>query len=120
METPIKTKDLAGTFNHMLKAAEQGDVPAQSAVAMMYADGKGVQQTTPRQGSGGSRRRRAATSLPPGTPGTFTGTAKVWTGTRPSQTNGQKSLASLCRLRGPPRRRPRLRPSARNIWRLGI
>ena len=38
------TSDLAGTFQSTLKAAEGGDVAAQSAVAMMYANGKGVQQ----------------------------------------------------------------------------
>ena len=36
--------DLASVFQSTLKAAEQGHVPAQSAVAMMYATGKGVQQ----------------------------------------------------------------------------
>jgi hypothetical protein len=36
--------DLASAFQHTLKAAEQGDAPAQAAVAMMYANGKGVQQ----------------------------------------------------------------------------
>lgn len=36
--------DLASAFQSTLKAAEQGSVPAQSAVAMMYANGKGVQQ----------------------------------------------------------------------------
>jgi TPR repeat protein len=36
--------DLASAFQSTLKAAEQGNVPAQSAVAMMYAIGKGVQQ----------------------------------------------------------------------------
>jgi len=36
--------NLAGTFQTTLKAAEQGNVPAQAAVAMMYANGKGVQQ----------------------------------------------------------------------------
>ena len=39
-----RKKDLALAFHHTLKAAEQGYVPAQSAVAMMYANGKGVQQ----------------------------------------------------------------------------
>lgn len=41
--TPAKI-DLAVAFQNTLKAAESGYVPAQSAVAMMYADGKGVQQ----------------------------------------------------------------------------
>jgi TPR repeat protein len=31
-------------FQHTLAAAEQGYLPAQAAVAMMYANGKGVQQ----------------------------------------------------------------------------
>jgi TPR repeat protein len=38
------TVDLAAAFQSKLKAAQQGEVPAQSAVAMMYANGKGVQQ----------------------------------------------------------------------------
>jgi TPR repeat protein len=38
------TADLATAFQQTLKAAEQGSVPAQSAVAMMYANGKGVRQ----------------------------------------------------------------------------
>jgi TPR repeat protein len=40
---PART-DLALAFQDTLKAAEQGYVPAQAAVAMMYANGKGVQQ----------------------------------------------------------------------------
>jgi hypothetical protein len=36
--------DLSATFESTLKAAQQGDLRAQSAVAMMYANGKGVQQ----------------------------------------------------------------------------
>ena len=36
--------DLALAFQDTLKAAEQGYVPAQAAVAMMYANGRGVQQ----------------------------------------------------------------------------
>ena len=36
--------DLASAFHQTLQAAEQGTVTAQAAVAMMYADGKGVQQ----------------------------------------------------------------------------
>jgi len=36
--------DLASAFQSALKAAEQGDVSAQRSVAMMYANGKGVQQ----------------------------------------------------------------------------
>jgi TPR repeat protein len=43
--TGQKTKiDLASAFQWTLKAAEDGYVPAQSAVAMLYANGKGVQQ----------------------------------------------------------------------------
>jgi TPR repeat protein len=38
------TKDPASAFQYTLKAAEQGYVPAEAAVAMMYANGKGVQQ----------------------------------------------------------------------------
>lgn len=41
--TPATT-DLASAFQTALKAAEQGSVPSQSSVAMMYANGKGVQQ----------------------------------------------------------------------------
>jgi hypothetical protein len=37
-------KDLASAFQYTLKSAEQGYVPAQSAVAMMFANGKGVEQ----------------------------------------------------------------------------
>jgi TPR repeat protein len=40
----LAARDLASAFQHTLKAAEQGYVPAQSAVAMMYANGKGVRQ----------------------------------------------------------------------------
>jgi len=36
--------DLASAFQTTLKAAEQGDVKAQAATAMSYANGKGVQQ----------------------------------------------------------------------------
>jgi TPR repeat protein len=36
--------DLASVFQSTLKAAGQGNVPAQSALAMLYANGKGVQQ----------------------------------------------------------------------------
>jgi TPR repeat protein len=36
--------DVVSAFQNTLKAAEQGYVPAQAAVAMMYANGKGVQQ----------------------------------------------------------------------------
>jgi hypothetical protein len=36
--------DLASAFQSTLSAAEAGQVPAQAAVAMMYANGKGVQQ----------------------------------------------------------------------------
>ena len=36
--------DVAAAFQTTLKAAEQGNVPAQASVAMMYANGKGVQQ----------------------------------------------------------------------------
>jgi hypothetical protein len=39
--------DPAGAFRVTLRAAEQGFVPAQAAVGMMYADGKGVQQNYP-------------------------------------------------------------------------
>jgi hypothetical protein len=37
-------KDPALAFQHTLKAAEHGYVPAQAALAMMYATGKGTQQ----------------------------------------------------------------------------
>jgi TPR repeat protein len=37
-------KEPASAFRYTLKAAEQGYVPAQAALAMMYADGKGVEQ----------------------------------------------------------------------------
>jgi TPR repeat protein len=43
MSPPAQT-DLAAAFQSTLKAAEQGNVPAQAATAMLYADGKGVQQ----------------------------------------------------------------------------
>jgi predicted esterase len=36
--------DVAAAFHDTLAAAEQGYVPAEEAVAMMYADGKGVEQ----------------------------------------------------------------------------
>ena len=36
--------DPAALFQSTLKSAEQGDVKAQSAVAMMFANGKGVNQ----------------------------------------------------------------------------
>jgi TPR repeat protein len=36
--------DVAAAFQSTLKAAEQGNIPAQASVAMMYANGKGVQQ----------------------------------------------------------------------------
>ena len=36
--------NLAASFQSTLKSAEQGDVSAQAKVAMMYANGKGVQQ----------------------------------------------------------------------------
>jgi len=43
-------KELATAFQYTLKAAEQGYVAAQSAVAMMYANGKGAQQSYPEAG----------------------------------------------------------------------
>jgi len=36
--------DVVSAFQNTLKAAEQGYVPAQAAVAMLYADGRGTQQ----------------------------------------------------------------------------
>jgi TPR repeat protein len=36
--------DLASVFHSTLKAAEEGNIPAQAAVAMLYANGKGVRQ----------------------------------------------------------------------------
>jgi uncharacterized protein len=36
---------LASDFRSTLKAAEQGNLPAQAAVAMLYANGRGVQQS---------------------------------------------------------------------------
>jgi hypothetical protein len=36
--------DPTSAFRYTLQAAEQGYVPAEAAVAMMYANGKGVQQ----------------------------------------------------------------------------
>ena len=36
--------DLVSAFQSALKAAEQGNVAAQASVALMYANGKGVQQ----------------------------------------------------------------------------
>jgi hypothetical protein len=41
---PQRTSDLAAAFQSTLQAAQGGDAAAQSAVAMMYANGKGVQQ----------------------------------------------------------------------------
>ena len=43
MDLPSGT-DLASVFHSTLKAAEQGNVTAQAAVAMLYANGRGVQQ----------------------------------------------------------------------------
>lgn len=43
-------QDPAAAFQYTLKAAEQGYVPAEAAVAMMYANGKGVQQNYPEAG----------------------------------------------------------------------
>jgi HEAT repeat protein len=40
-------KDPALAFKYTLQAAEQGYVPAEAAVGMMYANGKGVQQNYP-------------------------------------------------------------------------
>jgi hypothetical protein len=45
-EKTIRT-DPSTAFQSTLKAAEQGYVPAQAAVGMMYADGKGTQQNYP-------------------------------------------------------------------------
>jgi TPR repeat protein len=36
--------DLASAFQYTLKAAEQGYLPAQAAVAMLYANGRGIPQ----------------------------------------------------------------------------
>jgi hypothetical protein len=44
INTAARKTDLASDFENALKAAAQGSVAAQSAVAMMYANGKGVQQ----------------------------------------------------------------------------
>jgi TPR repeat protein len=43
-EVPSGT-DLASIFRSTLKDAEEGNVPAQAAVAMLYANGRGVQQS---------------------------------------------------------------------------
>jgi uncharacterized protein len=37
-------KNPASAYQYSLRAAEQGYVPAEAAVAMMYANGKGIQQ----------------------------------------------------------------------------
>ena len=42
---------LSSAFKATLSAAEAGDVSAQTAVAMMYANGKGVEQNYPEAGS---------------------------------------------------------------------
>jgi Sel1 repeat len=47
---PPAGADLALVFHSTLKAAEQGDVPAQAAVAMLYANGRGVQQNYAKAG----------------------------------------------------------------------
>jgi TPR repeat protein len=46
-------------FQNTLQAAEQGSVPAQAAVAMMYANGKGVQQNYAEAGKWWSRAAEA-------------------------------------------------------------
>jgi predicted esterase len=43
----LARKDPASAFKYTLQAAEQGYVPAEAAVGMMYANGKGVQQNYP-------------------------------------------------------------------------
>jgi hypothetical protein len=43
--TPAPGTDLSSVFQSTLKSAEQGNVAAEAAVAMMYANGKGVQQS---------------------------------------------------------------------------
>ena len=40
----LMRKEPAAAFQHTLRAAEQGYVPAEAALGMMYANGKGVQQ----------------------------------------------------------------------------
>jgi TPR repeat protein len=42
--------NLAAAFQSTLKAAEEGNVAAQASLAMMYANGKGVQQNYPEAG----------------------------------------------------------------------
>ena len=49
MNLPAGT-DLASVFHSKLKAAEQGDVAAQRTVAMLYANGRGVQQNYAKAG----------------------------------------------------------------------
>ena len=44
MPAPDRTADPAAKFQQTLKSAEGGSVPAQAALGMMYATGKGVQQ----------------------------------------------------------------------------
>ena len=43
----LAPKDPALAFKYTLQSAEQGYVPAEAAVGMMYANGKGVQQNYP-------------------------------------------------------------------------
>ena len=60
-----RTADPAAKFQQTLKSAEGGSVPAQAALGMMYATGKGVQQNYGEASSGGSKPEKAAISLPP-------------------------------------------------------
>ena len=69
--------DLAAAFQTTLKAAEQGDIKAQAATAMLYANGKGVQQNYAEAGNGGSKLRKEAISPPPATPGISIAMAKA-------------------------------------------
>ena len=74
-----------------MKAAEQGDVKAQAAIAMLYANGKGVQQNYAEAGKWWIKAAEGGDlKPPPGTPGICTGTAKAWSGTRRLRTNGRR------------------------------
>jgi uncharacterized protein len=66
---PAPTSDLESAFQSTLRAAEGGDVAAQSAVAMMYANGKGVQQNYAEAGKWWSKA---------GTAGDLTAARHAW------------------------------------------
>jgi TPR repeat protein len=88
--SPSPRTDPATPFQNTLQAAEKGNVSTQLAVAMMSANGKGVEQNYARLGNGGSRRPKPTISKPRGMRGICIATGSVSTEIRSLRINGPR------------------------------